>query len=496
MHKALYLFAVTTMLTSCSLAPDFVAPDMKVPEQFKEVAPQVDILQEQGRWKALEPLAQEDRGQWWKIFQDSTLDDLQKQAAEANPNLKIAASRVEQARGLAQSRSPSLIPDLDVGANAVRAKPADASNAAFGGQATTLKPYNMFSVGGVLSYELDLLGRVHDGYRAYMFDTQAQEANYRSVLLALQADVAQHYYMLRALDSQYILLRDTLAEREEELRIMQKKMELGAVSESDFAKTQADVATAKTELTATERERNSTQNMLATLLGKMPSEFSWEGKPLDGVPPAIPAGLPSELLARRPDIAAAMANMQAANLRIGVARTAFFPRIALTANGGVESTELGDLFQWSSRSWALGQTAGSAITMPIFDSGRNFGNLDSAKAAYEEAVATYRQQVLVAFRDAENSLSDQRLLAEQSKTVEQSAIAAKRSFELIKKRFEEGDVDHIDLVINQRDSVAAERVYIQTQLQRFVATITLIRALGGGWEEPKPVQETPSTDIN
>jgi outer membrane protein, multidrug efflux system len=484
-----------TVLAGCSLAPDFVLPDTGVPNAYKEQLPDTQGELARGKWKEASAMETEDRGQWWKMFGDAQLDALEQEAIDANQSLKAAAARVEQSRALAEGVRPSYLPDLDIGGNAVRAKPSGAALAAFGNSGVRqINPYNMYVAQGVLSYEADLFGSVRDNYKAYMFDSRAQEASYRSALLALQADVASHYYAIRALDAERQLLRDTVAIREEAARIMQRRYDVGAVSEIDTTRTQSDLAGTRAELIVLDTQRRQLENALAVLLGKMPSEYEFAEAPLTGMPPLIPAGLPSELLERRPDIAASIASMEAANKRIGVARTAFFPRLILTSSGGYQSTQLGNLFDWSSRTWALGQTAGSALAMSIFDSGRNFAQLDASKSAYKEAVANYQQQVLAAFRDVEDNLTAQRLLAEQSEQQQRAADAASRTTELVNKRYDQGDVDYFQVVDAQRVSVSSMRAAAQVKGQRYLATIGLIRALGGGWDmaalQPQPA-ETP-----
>ncbi len=477
-------FALLAMTTSCSLAPDLTVPEITVPTTYKEQPAEAHLPNAQGRWAATQPLEKENRGQWWKIFGDEQLNELETQAMGESQSLKIALSRVEQARAVAGAARPSILPDLDIGGNAVRAKSSDAALVAFGAPAGTVaKPYTLYSAQGTLSYEADLLGRVRDNYQALQMDVEAQLAAYRSTLLALQADVAQTYFSLRALDAERALLRDTVKVREEAARIMQRRFEVGETGEQDRSRTQAELAGVRADLLALDRQRATLEHALAVLLGRIPSEFMFAEAPLAGDPPEVPAGLPSTLLARRPDIASAIATMAAANARIGVARTAFFPRLLLTASGGFESIELSDLFRWSSRSWALGQLAGSALTMPIFDSGRNLSRLDEAHAAYDEAVAAYRQQALVAFRDVEDTLANQRLLAAQSVEQETAAAAALRTTELTGKRYQEGDVDYFEVVNAERDSLNTGRAAMQVKGARFAATVALIRALGGGWEE-------------
>ena len=481
--------ALIALTTSCSLSPDFEVPNLNLPDSYKEKSADMESEKDNANWKKAEALEKSDRGEWWKIFGDEKLNDLEKQAADANQSLKAAAARVVEVRSTAESNSFSFLPDFSIGGNGQRAKPASASLSAFGQPARQLKPYNLYQGQGVLSYELDLFGQVRDNYNALSFDADAQDATYRSVLLALQGDVAQNYFLLRAIDSERQLVRDTVKIRVEANRIMQHKYDVGEAGEQDLTRTQSELASIKADMLSLDRQRSTYEHALAVLLGKLPYDFMFAETPLIGMPPAIPAGLPSSLLERRPDISSAQASMAAANSRIGVARTAFFPSISLTAFGGYESTGLSNLFHWTSRTWALGQAAGNAITMPIFDSGHNMARLDVAHAAYDEALANYRQQVLVAFRDVEDNLAAQRLLGEQSVQQDVAAAASARTTEVIQERYHEGDVDFFQVVDAERDSLAAGRAAVQIRGQRFITTINLVRALGGGWDDGKPAPE-------
>lgn len=479
MNKWAQALLLATALSGCSLAPKFMVPDVGVPATYKE-QPKISA---DGNWKAAAPLEQADRGQWWKIFGDPLLNDLEQQAAAANPTLAAASARVDAARAAVRASAASFLPQIDLGGNAVRSKPSMAGLAAFGGgTGGTLKPYTLYEAQGVASYEVDLFGRVRNNEKALSADADAAQAAYRSMLLALQADVAQHYFALRALDAERGVLRNTVGIRQEAARIMQKRFDAGDVATSDMARSQAELAATQADLTALDRNRAMLEHALAVLLGKMPAEFSLVEGPLPDAPPQIPAGLPSSLLERRPDIAGAVAAMQAANARIGVARSAYFPLLTLTASGGVSSNKLEDLFKWTSRTWALGQMGGSALAMTLFDSGRTSANVDAAHAEYAQAVANYRAQVLVAFRDVEDTLSDQRLLAEQSVQQDAAAFAATQATELLASRYAAGDLTYFEVVDAQRSSLLAERAALQVKGQRFITTVALIRALGGGWE--------------
>lgn len=478
MMNRIFALLSVVFVASCNLAPDFIMPETKIPDGYKEALKEGPV----GNWKEAQSLEGEDRGQWWKIFNDRKLNELEEQAIAANNSLAAAAARVEQARAIIRANASTLLPTIDIGANASRAQPSSAALAAFGSNTgASLDPYNLYSAEGVATYEVDLFGRVRDNEKALKSDAQVQEAVYRSVLLALQADVAQHYYSLRAIDSERNLLRDTITIRKEALRIMKKKSDLGEAGEQDFRRSESELASAQADLLALDRQRAILENALAVLLGQLPSEFKFAESSLSGMPPRIPAGLPSTLLERRPDIAAAQAAMVAANSRIGVARTAHFPLLNLTASGGFQSTDLENLFSVSNNMWALGQLAGSALTMRVFDNGRTLAKIEAADYVYDESVAKYREQVLVAFRDVESNLAGQRLLAQQSAEHNKAAKAAQRTTELTQLRYDHGDTDYFEVVNAQRNSLMAERAAIQAVGQRFITTVSLIRALGGGW---------------
>jgi multidrug efflux system outer membrane protein len=483
--------AMTSLLSSCSLAPSPEIPETKTPEAFKEQSNEI-----KGEWKEIKPLEVSDRGQWWKIFDDEALNTLEVDAANANPSLAAASARVEQARANVRANNSTLFPKIDIGAGASRSQPASAGVAAFGGNPNAqLNPYTLYSAGAVASYEVDLFGRVRDTESAYEAEAKGQEALYKSTLLMLEADVAQQYFTLRSLDAERALLRDTIKVREEAQRIMQKRFDLGEASEQDFRRAEADLSGVQAELLVLDRSRAVYEHALAVLLGKNPSEFTFAEAPLELVPPQIPPSVPSTLLARRPDVSAAISAMEAANKRIGVARTAFLPRLVLSASAGVESLTLSDLLKWSSRTWTLGQLAGDALSMTVFDSGRNIARVDLADAAYKETVAGYRAQVLAAFRDVEDALAAERLMAEQAVKTGESAFAATRTTELVQKRYDEGDVNYFEVVDAQRNSLAASRANVQTRGQRFIAAVSLIRALGGSWGETPVKVEEPASEL-
>ncbi len=334
-----------------------------------------------------------------------------------------------------------------------------------------------------LSYEVDLFGRVASTVDAAEADMQQSEALFRSLQLALQADVAQTYFTLRRLDSEAEVFANAVDLRAQALTLVQHRFAESDISELDVARARSELATARSDLMTVQRLRAASEHGLAILLGKAPAEFSMAANPLTPVALHIPPGLPSSLLERRPDIAAAERAMAAANARVGVAKAAFFPALTLTGAGGFESGTLGDLFHWSSRAFLLGPLAGTALTLPIFDGGRRQGNLDSAKALYEEDVARYRQQVLTAFRDVEDNLSDLRILGNQTETQSEAVTASARAAQLSRAQYTEGAVNYLDVIDAERTVLQSRRAAVQLAGMQAAATVNLIRALGGGWGE-------------
>jgi multidrug efflux system outer membrane protein len=294
--------------------------------------------------------------------------------------------------------------------------------------------------------------------------------------------VAQNYFALRGLDAEAEVFTTTVKLREEALKLVERRFAEGDISELDVSRARAELATARSDAMTVQRLRAASEHSLAVLLGKAPAEFSMPATPLQAVNVRIPAGLPSSLLERRPDVAAAERAMAAANARIGIAKAAFFPSLTLTGMGGFESATLGDLFKWSSRAFLLGPLAGTALNIPIFDGGRRTANLDNARARHEEEVAKYRQQVLTAFREVEDSLSDLRILEAQTGTQSDAVAAASRAADISRTQYTEGAVNYLDVIDAERTALQTRQSAVQLQSVQAAATVNLIRALGGGWD--------------
>jgi multidrug efflux system outer membrane protein len=317
-------------------------------------------------------------------------------------------------------------------------------------------------------------------------DEQQSEALFRSVQLSLQADVAQNYFQLRELDTDQDLYRRTVALREDTLKLVERRFKEGDIGELDVSRSRNELASARADAVGVARQRAASEHSLAILLGKPPADFSFAEAPLAPVTVRVPPGLPSALLERRPDISAAERAMMAANARVGLAKSAFFPKLDITGAFGYESATLGDLFMWSSRAFLLGPLAGTALTVPLFDGGRRKANLAQARGKYDEDVAQYRQQVLVAFREVEDNLADLRLLDDQMREQNDAVVASQRAAHLSRTQYTEGAVSYLDVIDGERQVLTSQLQASHLSGTQAVATVNLIRALGGGWGDVKP----------
>jgi multidrug efflux system outer membrane protein len=465
--------AALLVLAGCSAAPPYQRPAVDTPAAFKE-APAA------GQWKAAEPAENVPRGEWWKVFADPTLDRLETQAAAANQDLKAGLARLAQARAAQQNARSALFPQIGVGVGPTRQRPSPASQGLAPDVETNTS--TLWRAQASVAYEADLFGRVSSGVDAAAATTEQREALFRSLQLAIQADVAQAYFTLRELDALSDLYAETVGLREQGLKLFQRRFDEGDIGELELARSRTELASARAEAVGIARQRAVAEHSLAILLGQAPSAFDMPTQPLERIAVRVPPGLPSALLERRPDIAAAERAMAAANARIGTAQAAFFPRLSLTGALGYESAQLGDLFKWSSRAFVLGPLAGTLLSLPIFDGGARQAGVDQATAAYDEDVANYRQTVLRAFKEVEDNLAHLRLLGDQTRAQDEAVEAARRSAGLSQIQYREGLVGHLNVIDADRSVLQQRRVAIQLTAEQAGATVNLIRAIGGSWD--------------
>lgn len=471
------LLASLLILAGCSLAPTYQRPETAVPAAYKE-APAADAAVGE-QWKLAQPSDAVARGEWWQVFGDATLNDLEQQALAANQSLKAAAARLGQARALEKNARAALFPQVGVGFGPTRQQPSPASQglpADADTSATTL-----WRGQATFAWEADLFGRLGSAADAARLDAERDEALFRSTLLSLQADVAQAYFLVRELDGLRALYADTVKLRQETLQLFQRRYDAGDIGELELARARTELASAEAEADGVARQRAVAEHALAILLGKTPAEFSLPPQAIVRLKVGVPAGLPSALLERRPDIAAAERSMAAANERIGAAKAAYFPRLNLTGNYGYESAGLGDLFKTASRTYVLGPLVGTLLSLPIFDGGARAAGVERANAAHEEAVANYRQSILQAFKEVEDNLAHLRILDGQNAAQDRAVNAAGRAAQLSHIRYREGAISYLDVLDTDRSVLQQQRVAVTLDGERARATVNLVRALGGGW---------------
>ncbi len=429
--------------------------------------------------------------QWWSVFGDETLNRLEQRALHDNPGVQAAAQRLLQAQAQLGAVRAQQGPTLSAGAAAANSRTsADTSLAlALGGHSIS---GNDYSVDASLSYELDLWGRIRRLVEAADAQALAAEADRDGVSLLLSAQVAQTYWQLRGLDAEMAILDGALGSRRESEELVNARFNAGLTNELDIARARVERANAEADLHDVKRQRNLLEHGLATLIGTSPSTLLLAADSNGGKlppPPAIPAGLPASLLAHRPDLIGSVAAVRAANAQVGAAEGAFYPSLQLTSNFGYASESLRDLAQNGARQFSLGPLA---LSLPIFDGGRNRANLALSKARYEEALANHKGKLLNALREVEDALSDLEQRHLQGQAQLQAQQAAARAYLVARARYERGVSNYLDVTDAQRSSLAADRAAVQIEAQRLLATVAVARALGAGWQQRAADAQNPA----
>jgi len=422
------------------------------------------------RWTAAAPAEAQPRGSWWKAFADPELDRLVEQASSNNTSVQLAAARLEQARALVRSAQADRSVQVNAGASGARSQ--DPRN-------LTTKPSTLIRVGADLSYEVDLFGRLRQAADAAALDAAASEALLQSTRLLVQATAAQTYFALRSLDVERALVRETVAAHRASLQLTESRHRAGDAAELDVVRVASEAAATEADALALDRQRAELEHALAVLVGAVASEFKLEPAEWRTALPMIPAGVPSTVLARRPDVSAAQRSMMAAQARLGVAQAVWLPDMFLTGAAGYASQDLGDLFTWSARTWGIG----ALVSLPVFDGGRRKAREQSASAELDAAVAIYRDQILVAFKDVEDQLASLRILADQSEVQARAVAAAGRATVLSDARYRNGYVSQLELLDARRTELRNRRDALRVRSAQYQTTVALVRALGGGWGE-------------
>ena len=469
---ALTLTAGVALLTGCSVGPDYVQPSV----------PQASAYKESGPWKKAAPRDDISKGDWYSVFHDSKLNELEAEAQASSQTLRVAVAKVSESRAIARETEAQFFPTIDFSGTGSRQRTSPNNgqlDAQSGGHGTAETFTSATIVPFDLSYEVDIWGKVRRAFESYGDQAQASIADYENVLLTLKADVATNYYAIRTADSQIDVQRRTIKSYQDNLDLTNSRFQGGISTQLDVEQARATLASAQAQLATLQQNRAQLEHGLAVLLGQTPEGFSLAFHPLDTRLPVIPAGLPSDLLERRPDVAAAERRVAAQNAQIGLAIAAYFPSVHLTGQTGFDSGDLGMLFNWESRIWSYGPN----IQFPIFEGGQISATVKQQRASYEENVADYRQQVLVAFQDVEDSLSGLRYLAQQGEAENRAFVAYKHALDLTNSRYTTGLVSYFDVIQAQGLALGAEQLTVQIQGNRIASTIQLIKALGGGWAD-------------
>jgi NodT family efflux transporter outer membrane factor (OMF) lipoprotein len=458
--------AAILFFVGCTVGPNYVRPTAEVPTDFKETP---------ANWKQAQPSDAVGKGQWWEIYQDPQLNELEAQINVSNQTLKAEQEQFAQARAALKITRSNLFPN--VGTTPSVSRTHLAPNQPLFNAPTESKDYNDFTIPVDVSYEPDLWGRVRRTVEASRSEAQATGADLANVSLSLHAELAGDYFQLRGLDAQKQLLDSTVQSFEKALELTENRFHGGLASAVDVAQAKTILDTTRAEAVDVEVQRAAFEHAIAVLVGKPASQFSLPPIPLTAPPPVIPAGLPSDLLERRPDISAAERRVQEQNAQIGVARAAYFPQVTLGATGGFESAVFTTLLQGPSGFWMLGGQAAETL----FDAGARRGASDQAKAAWNQSVDNYRQTVLVAFQEVEDNLAALRILEDEANKEAEAVASAQHSLSLSVTRYKGGVTNYLEVTTAQSAALADEVTAVNILTRRLAASVLLVKALGGGW---------------
>ena len=455
----------------CMAGPDYVRPVAPVPVAYKEAA----------GWKVAQPSDDAPRGNWWEAFNDADLNALEAQVEISNQNLQAAEARVREARAATQASRAALFPFVNAGGAGLRSSRATGSGSTAGSSVN-----NSYNVALDVNWEVDLWGGIRRGVEASSGRAQATVADLAGATLSAQALLAQDYLLLRVQDAQISLLRDTVTTYERSLQLTRNQYAAGIVARGDVAQAEAQLKSTQAQVVDAMLVRAQLEHAIAVLVGKPPSELAIAPKPLAAVFPEIPVALPSALLERRPDIAAAERRTASANAQIGVAQAAFFPAVTLSANGGLQNSVIGSLVSLPSRYWSLG----AALAQSVFDAGLRSAQKEEAIAVWDETVANYRSTVLNGFQDVEDNLAALDLLAQEAALQDEAVKAARQSAAIAVNQYKAGTTSFLAVVVLQASALNSERTALFILGRRLTASVGLIKALGGGWHADALAQAT------
>lgn len=456
-----------SILAACAVGPDYIVPDTVIPAAYKE----------DGLWKAASPADEYPRGHWWRVFKDPELDQLMEQFDKQNFTVAQAEARYRQAQALLKQAESSLFPTLSLDAGRTRGILSNNSPA--------ISTQNQ--IVGALSWEVDLWGSIRRSVEAGEASAQASLAQLAAVRLSQQAQLVTAYLELIVTDRQIERLKESEKLLTESLELTRNQYNAGLVSDANVAEAESQLKAAQASTIDAQLARTRLEHAIAVTLGMPPATFSLPVATHDPYLPHIPAGIPSTLLQRRPDIASAERLVAEANARIGVAKSAFFPTLTLSATGGWRGPSFGNLFTIPNRIWSIGPS----IALSVFDAGLRSALTDEAIAIYDETVAAYRQQVLTAFQEVEDNLAAQSMLGDESSLQAAAVDAARRAETITLNQYRVGTASYLSLIVAQNARIAAENTLWEIKKRQFTASVALIAAIGGQWEtSPSTVSTT------
>ena len=462
------------LFKGCDKAPKYVKPSVATPPAYKELAP--DAFKETNDWKFARPSDEAIRGKWWEMFNDTQLNGLEEQLNVANQNIALADANFRAARAVVKESRSLKFPTITTSPSIIVSRQSGASthsNVSPGRQSVT------YSLPFDASWEPDFWGRIRNTVVASTSEAQATAADLQNVRLSVEAELAFDYYQLRSVDAEKSLLDSTIVAFQQQLDLTRVRQQTGIASDEDVAQAETQLETTQAQATDLGIQRAQLEHAIAILTGQPPAKLAIPAAPLDANPPTIPVGLPSQLLERRPDIAAAERRVAEANADIGVTKAAFYPSLTLGATGGFESTSLASWFTWPARFFSLGPT----LSQTLFDKGRRKAATEVSRAQYDATVANYRQTVLTAFQEVEDNLAALRILSRELDQENAAVASAQRSLSLSTERYKTGIDSYLNVITAQTTLLNNQRTAVNLQMQQMTASVELIKALGGGWDE-------------
>ncbi len=466
--------ACLVLFGGCSFAPKYATPAVQTPAAFQEPAP--EQFQEAEGWKTAEPKDDTIRGKWWEMFHEPELNALENQVVVSNQTVAAALANFLAARAVVKQNRSQYFPTVTASPAVTRSQlqfvaPSSSSSPT---------PFRVteYALPFDASWELDFWGRIRNTVQASSLEAQATLADLENVRLTVQAEVAVDYFQLRVLDAQKQIVDAAVLAYQESLRLTQVQQKTGLASGQDVAQAETQLDIARAQATDLGIQRTQLEHAIATLLGKPASTFSIATNPLTAEPIAIPVGVPSQLLERRPDIAATERRVAEANAQIGVARAAYFPTITLSGSAGYQSTSLGKLISGPNFVWSVG----ASVAQTLFDAGKRQAVTEQARAIYEGAVANYRQTVLIAFQEVEDNLSTLRILSQELQQQNAAVESSRHYLTLAKDRYQSGMDSYLNVITAQTTLLGNQETVMNLRMQQMTASVQLVKALGGGWD--------------